>query len=287
MLQECCFATTNKPKEAASSCRASTIYGLNSSPYNLLTHPFHFRCRKWQFPSINQLNVEACSIIFVCTLGQDLWLFDAFSEFHGSFEPPNFKDQSSKTWSTILPFFCPCVRASGLITWPRPMDAERWIGSSCCARDMHCLLDDDDTVQRGRVKQHETDFKFHLWFRILINVMAFSPEASPVHLHFAFSQSDSPFHKGPRLLCVWFHPVQHQNKWYKLIHFIDWVIMIWYDLQSSWRASYKLCRHLMHTIFGPARNHNSGRVTANVRSTGRASKCGKKNSMSPVSTHWA
>ena len=42
------------------------------------------------------------------------------------------------------------------------MDAERWIGPSCCVRDMPCLLHDDDTVQMGRVKQHEMDFKFHL-----------------------------------------------------------------------------------------------------------------------------
>ena len=142
----------------------------------------------------------------------------------------------------------------------------------------YCL---SSVIQFGRIRQ-------------LINVMASSAKASPVlPLHFAFFESDTPFHKGPRLLCVWFHPVQHQIMIEIVIYYIVCIIILICNLVEEPPRNFASTSHTPSNQPGFCNqyiyilNHNSGRVTANVRSTGRASKCGKKNSMSPVSTHRA
>ncbi len=151
MLQKCCFATTNKPKEAASSCGASTVYGLHSPLYNLLTHPFHFRCHKWQFPSTNQLNFNSVSIIFVGTLGQvsafDVLstTADTFSEFHWKF----WTTKISKTSPLRLdpPSCHSSAPVSGHPAWSPGHTPMLNSGSDPAGSPESCLLDDYNTIR--------------------------------------------------------------------------------------------------------------------------------------------
>lgn len=191
-----------------------------------MTHQFHFRCCKWQFPSINQLNVEACSIIFVRTLGQDLWLLIHFPSFMEVLD-----HQISKTSPLRLdpPSCHSSAPASGHPAWSPGHTPWMLNGGSdpavapeiCTAYFMMMILYKwGGSNNMKRISNFICDFEY--WLMWWLSALRLLQSTSTLR----FLNPTPPFHKGPRLLCVWFHPVQHQNKWYKLIYYMICIMLL-------------------------------------------------------------